>query len=83
MNQSESKLLLFIAYCFAMCMNKEHLYNLVKEAWERIEGKVVRTPICRLDWLKSKNNEQVSFFAKFENKQHTGSFKYRGLLIKY
>ncbi len=47
-------------------------------AAKRLEGRVVRTPLLRYDRLS--DDLGVDIWLKLENRQHTGSFKYRGAL---
>ena len=48
----------------------------VVEAAERLEGKAVKTPVLRSDWLDEVVGGKV--LIKPENLQRTGSFKFRG-----
>ncbi len=48
--------------------------KLIEEARERIKGKVVRTPLVRLNI----DDASADIFLKLENLQPTGSFKVRG-----
>ncbi|MGY5874149.1 MAG: threonine/serine dehydratase [Candidatus Thorarchaeota archaeon] len=50
----------------------------VLEAEKAIRGYVKRTPLIRSDFLSAKCEGDV--FLKFENQQHTNSFKFRGAL---
>ncbi|KAI1733369.1 pyridoxal-5'-phosphate-dependent protein beta subunit [Xylaria scruposa] len=56
-------------------ISPEHLSQAVEEAYPRVSGYVVRTPVIRLPWLDTGDRE---VWAKLECHQHTGSFKYRG-----
>jgi threonine dehydratase len=47
-------------------------------AADRLEGRVIRTPLLRYDRLSDALGVDVCL--KLENQQHTGSFKYRGAL---
>ena len=49
--------------------------KLIEEARERIKGKVLRTPLVRLNV----DDESTEIFLKLENLQPTGSFKVRGV----
>src|SRR5712691_8665701 len=48
--------------------------NLIEEARDRIKGKVLRTPLVRLNV----EDASADIFLKLENLQPTGSFKVRG-----
>ncbi len=50
----------------------------IRQAGERLAGKVVQTPIRTSPWLSSATGADI--FLKLENLQITGSFKYRGAL---
>ncbi len=52
----------------------------VARAAERISGHVAMTPCARAQRLSEKTGAEV--FVKYENQQHTGSFKERGALSR-
>jgi threonine dehydratase len=52
----------------------------VRAAAARLDGRVVRTPVLRLDALDAATGAEV--VLKAETRQHTGAFKYRGALNK-
>ena len=52
----------------------------VKAAAEAIEGEIVKTPCTHSRTLSELTGAELAL--KFENLQHTGSFKDRGSLVK-
>ncbi|MGB8951473.1 MAG: threonine/serine dehydratase [Candidatus Aminicenantales bacterium] len=61
-------------------MNQSAFKERVDEAWERIRGEAVRTPLCFSPTLSRMWDARI--FLKWENEQRTGSFKFRGALNK-
>ena len=57
-----------------------NLYQEIKEAHDRIKGKVLHTPLFHSSYLSALNEGKV--FLKLESEQYTGSFKARGALNK-
>lgn len=58
-------------------MNPNHLVKLIEDATNRLESRVVRTPMVSLHWM---SNPSWRVYAKLECHQHTGSFKFWGAL---
>lgn len=57
--------------------NTLNLASLAGEAFDALSDRVVRTPLVRLPWLDTSRRR---VWAKLENQQIGGSFKYRGAL---
>ena len=55
-------------------------YNRIDEAYERINSKVLRTPLVVSEYINNLLGAKVYF--KLENLQWTGSFKLRGATNK-
>ena len=55
-------------------------FNTIDEAYKRINGQVLRTPLVTSGYINNLLNAQVYF--KLENLQWTGSFKLRGAMNK-
>ena len=55
-------------------------YNMINEAYKRINSKILRTPLVTNDYFN--NLLQAKVYFKLENLQWTGSFKLRGATNK-
>ncbi|MEJ2628133.1 MAG: pyridoxal-phosphate dependent enzyme, partial [bacterium] len=61
-----------------MTKNIKPNLNQIREAWERINPYINRTPVLTCSFLNQLLASQL--FFKCENFQKTGSFKFRGAL---